>query len=177
MPRKKKDGSLDKRSSSSANNVARARARLAGYIQKGKKLRQEEDEPFKLTDSDFELSETEEPPKPIPTPEPSEQIQPEEPPSPKPKKKVKKKIEIEISDDEEFESYIGRYKKGSDDPKPPEPTNKPLSGEFEPARLNYYQDPEPPVQQVYQQPVQQPTRQMNHYDSLTDRLRMRIINF
>tara|TARA_B110000902_G_C14235395_1_gene560415 strand:- start:144 stop:587 length:444 start_codon:yes stop_codon:yes gene_type:complete len=67
MVRKTKSGKDDKRSTSSATNAAKARAKLSNYVAKGKRMRDEasDEEDFDIRDSDFDSE-----PEPEPEPEP-----------------------------------------------------------------------------------------------------------
>ena len=103
MPRKTKSGKEDKRSTTSANNAAKARQKLSSYVAKGKKMREEVEESeddFDIRDSDFDSEPEPEPVKDEPEPEKNtlepekntfksvRQLQPPEPePEPEPKPK------------------------------------------------------------------------------------------
>ena len=102
----------DARSSTSANNVAKARAVLQKYIAKGKEIQEsdsEESEEFELEDDDVEEY-------------PQEEIKAEEPPQPEPVKadeeKNEEKVDIMKEEYDEMRAFFKQLKE--EKKKPPE---------------------------------------------------------
>jgi hypothetical protein len=196
MPRIKKNGKIDGRAKSSGINMSKARSKLKSYIDKGKRMR---DDDITMSDLEDEVPEVETPQDPEPeTPQDPEVETPQDPEpetpkldpdefksvrnivqSPKPKPRRRKKIEIEYSDsnsdsdDNDFNQYVSKYKnkKQRDNDELENLPSLFSSQIIQPRRQ----------QQLQQQPQQQPQqpqqpRTLNPYTNMAELLKMRIIN-
>jgi hypothetical protein len=197
-PRTKKNGTIDKRSNSSAKNAENARAKLASYIAKGKAMRDEDDEPEVEPEVESEVEPEPEPEvepetepevlthvdefKPAKNPIESEELVVEEKrnvkQSPKPKQRKRRVMEIEISgseseSDDDFEVYVNRYK-----PKKQRAKEKKQKEEFEELENlpSIYAQPTrqapPPLQRNSQRAAA-----VNQYTNMADLMKMNILHY
>ena len=200
-PRTKKDGSVDKRSLNK-DSAAKARAKLASYIAKGKAMREDDDEPEPEPVPEVE-PEPEPEPEPVPEPEPEpepkvlahpDEFEPAKNPiesvevaveeernvkqSPKPKPRKRRTLEIELSgseseSDDDFEVYVNRYK-----PKKQRAKEKKQKQEFDELENlpSIYTQPTlqapPPIQRNSQRPPV-----VNQYTNMAELMKMNILHY